>query len=119
MRKAWASYERVRVRVIPGVPPTFCKTFANLGGIYYTAHVEKKSRGYALPLRNSKCGVKVGDTVSEALRTMEESKAARAVCVRPCHLFSGASSHIAYSLPLFFSLRHFVRYPGRPRPYHQ
>ena len=43
-----------KARVIPGVPPTFCKTFANSEGIYYTAHVEKKSRSCALPLRNSK-----------------------------------------------------------------
>lgn len=38
-----------------------------------------------------KRGVKVGDAVSEALRTMEESELARAVRVLPYNLFSDAA----------------------------
>ena len=102
MRKARAAYERVRVRVVRGCPLLF---FANLEGIYYTAHLkhQRNSRPRAAAEELKKCGVKVGDVFSEALRTMEESEVTRAVCVRPCHLFSDASLILSFR-PFFFSL---------------
>ena len=68
----------------------------------------RKTHGYACgglcgwELR--KRGVKVGNAVSEALRTMEGSDLARSVRVRPCTPFSGG-----------LLLRLFCRYPGQRR----
>ncbi len=50
-----------------------------------------------------KGGVKVGDAVSEALRTMEESELARTVCARPHCLYSDTTLillFLPFSLPL-------------------
>ena len=72
----------------------FCKNFANLGRVsvvQLTSSIKENPRLRAAAEELKKRGVKVGDAVSEALRTMEESEVARAVCVRPCYMLSDAS----------------------------
>jgi import inner membrane translocase subunit TIM44 len=52
-----------------------------------TSSIKENPRLRAAAEELKKRGVKVGDAVSEALRTMEESEVARAVCTPPYHLF--------------------------------
>ena len=86
------------------VLPHFLEEFANLGRTFtvqLTSSIKENPRLRAAAEELKKRGVKVGDAVSEALRTMEESEVARAVCVRPCYMLSDAS--LITFFVLFFS----------------
>ena len=64
----------------------FCKILL-ICTLQLTSSIKENPRLRAAAEELKKRGVKVGDAVSEALRTMEESEVARAVCTPPRHLF--------------------------------
>lgn len=75
MKKARAAYERARVRLLRH-PKLYTLIISQLSS---SIKENPKLRAAAEELK--KTGIKVGDAVSEALKTMEESDVMRAVCV--------------------------------------
>jgi len=60
-----------------------------------TSSIKENPRLRAAAEELKKTGVKVGDAVSEALKTMEESEIMRTVCVRVAYVPSGHKLNFA------------------------
>lgn len=84
MKRAKAAYERARVRLFIQLISLLSSIDLLLFGfVQLTSSIKENPRLRAAAEELKKTGMKVGDAVGEALKSMEESDLARAVCIFP------------------------------------